>query len=320
MPFFNRLRSGNDVSESVAPAITGVCGLSASRLRDIACSVLLASFAGATVSQAQQSTVTAPDPLALTNPSAPVSPKAEAPKPTALTVRLIADGDGRSVTTTAGTVGKVLSQEHIALGKWDRCSSRVTAPVKDGMEIRVVRVRREKTVEKKPIPFGSRQRYSSSLSVGKKSIVTPGQNGARIVVYQDSFVDYERTGRVKVSERVTKPRTQVVVVGVRGMTLASRGYFANKRVVDMVATGYGPGENGRWGDQTASGLKPGRGVVAVDPRFIPLGTRLYVDGYGYCVAGDTGGAIKGNRIDLGMDSRWEASQVGRRRVRVLILD
>jgi uncharacterized protein YabE (DUF348 family) len=104
------------------------------------------------------------------------------------------------------------------------------------MEIRIVRVRREKTVEKNPIPFGTRQRYSSSLSVGKKSVVTPGQNGARVVVYQDSFLDNKRTGRVKVSESVTKPRTEVVLVGVRGMSLASRGYFANKRVVDMVAT------------------------------------------------------------------------------------
>jgi 3D (Asp-Asp-Asp) domain-containing protein len=320
VPFFNRLRSGNDASYSVSQAITGVHGKTVNRLRDIAFSVLLAAFAGATVSQAQQSI--AADSAAMSGVKAVTSAevKAETPKLTAMTVHLIADGDGRSVTTSANTVGKVLSQEKIVLGALDRCSSRMTAPVKDGMEIRVVRIRHEKTVEKKPIPFATRQRYSSSLTIGKKSVLTPGQNGARIIVYRDSFKDGKRTDRVKLSERVTKPQTQVVMVGVRGMTLASRGYFANKRMVEMVATGYGPGENGRWGAMTASGLKPGHGVVAVDPRFIPLGTRLYVDGYGYCVAGDTGGAIKGNRIDLGMDSRWEANQVGRRRVRVLILD
>jgi 3D (Asp-Asp-Asp) domain-containing protein len=61
-------------------------------------------------------------------------------------------------------------------------------------------------------------------------------------------------------------------------------------------------------------------VVAVDPKFIPLGTRLYVDGYGHAVAGDTGGAIKGAKIDLGFDSNAEAIRFGRRKVTVRILD
>ncbi len=320
MPFFNRLRSGNDASKSVSQAITGVHGNTVNRLRDTAFSVLLAAFAGATVAQAQQSI--SAESAAMTGVKAATSAEvtAESPKSTVLSVHLVTGGIGRTVTTDAITVGKVLSQERIFLGKFDRCSSRLTAPVTNGMEIRVVRIRHEQTTEKKPLPFATRQRYSSTIGVGKKSVVTPGRTGARVVVYRDSFKDDKLTNRIKLSERVTKPQTQVVLVGVRGMTLASRGYFTNKRLVEMVATGYGPGENGRWGANTASGLKPGHGVVAVDPRFIPLGTRLYVDGYGYCVAGDTGGAIKGNRIDLGMDSRWEANQVGRRRVRVLILD
>ena len=65
----------------------------------------------------------------------------------------------------------------------------------------------------------------------------------------------------------------------------------------------------------------GYGVVAVDPRFIPLGTRLYIDGYGYAVAADTGGAIKGNRIDLGIDSKHDARNIrSMKPVRVHILD
>jgi len=60
--------------------------------------------------------------------------------------------------------------------------------------------------------------------------------------------------------------------------------------------------------------------VAVDPRIIPLGTRLYIEGYGYAIAGDTGGAIKNFRIDLGYNSRSEAMKFGRREVKVYILD
>ena len=73
-------------------------------------------------------------------------------------------------------------------------------------------------------------------------------------------------------------------------------------------------------------MRAQRGVVAVDPRVIPLGTRLYIetaDGsyiYGNAVAGDTGGAIKGNKIDLFMNSYSECMQFGRRTVNVYILD
>ena len=63
-----------------------------------------------------------------------------------------------------------------------------------------------------------------------------------------------------------------------------------------------------------------RGVVAVDPDVIPLGTRLFIPGYGEAVAADTGGAIVGNRIDLVMDSYGEAMDFGRRDVTVYVLD
>ncbi|MBR4030800.1 MAG: 3D domain-containing protein, partial [Clostridia bacterium] len=77
---------------------------------------------------------------------------------------------------------------------------------------------------------------------------------------------------------------------------------------------------------TASGMRAQVGVVAVDRRVIPLGTKLYieaVDGswvYGNAIAGDTGGAIKGNRVDLFFDTTAECLQFGRRAARVYILD
>ena len=88
----------------------------------------------------------------------------------------------------------------------------------------------------------------------------------------------------------------------------------------LKATGYGPGENGPWGDRTFLGTKVGYGTVAVDPKVIPLRTRLWVQGYGFCVAMDTGSTIKGMRIDLAFNSDRVANQYGRRRVRVVILD
>ena len=86
----------------------------------------------------------------------------------------------------------------------------------------------------------------------------------------------------------------------------------------MEATAYTADDPGNSG-YTAGGHRLTRGLVSVDPNVIPLGTRLYIEGYGEAVADDTGGAIVGDRIDLGMDDRSEALNFGRRSVVVHIL-
>jgi 3D (Asp-Asp-Asp) domain-containing protein len=74
------------------------------------------------------------------------------------------------------------------------------------------------------------------------------------------------------------------------------------------------------GHRTKSGTWPQRGTVAVDPRIIPLGTRLYVEGYGPAVATDTGADIKGARIDEYRESAAECVQLGRKTVAVWIVN
>ncbi len=92
-----------------------------------------------------------------------------------------------------------------------------------------------------------------------------------------------------------------------------------RRVMTMEATAYSSEDPG-CGLYTARGSRLTKGLVAVDPSVIPLGTRLYIPGYGPAIADDTGGAIKGARIDLAYNSRGEALQFGRRQVTVYILD
>lgn len=91
-----------------------------------------------------------------------------------------------------------------------------------------------------------------------------------------------------------------------------------QRRLVMEATAYTEDDPGSTG-YTANGHRLQRGMVAVDPSVIPLGTQLYIEGYGYAVADDTGGAIVGNRIDLAMDSTSEAENFGRRDVVVYVL-
>jgi 3D (Asp-Asp-Asp) domain-containing protein len=96
-----------------------------------------------------------------------------------------------------------------------------------------------------------------------------------------------------------------------------------RRVISLEATGYDPGpvDNTRgWVGSTRSGERARFGIVAVDPRLIPLGTRVYVEGYGPGLAADVGGAIKGRRIDLCFNSTHQANAWGRRKVRVWIVD
>lgn len=92
------------------------------------------------------------------------------------------------------------------------------------------------------------------------------------------------------------------------------------RALDAIATAYGAGEEAYLSDRTALGLPVRDGMIAVDPRVIPLGSLLYVEGYGYGMAADTGGAIIGNRVDLyyAHDARFVADfGLQKRRVYVL---
>lgn len=101
----------------------------------------------------------------------------------------------------------------------------------------------------------------------------------------------------------------------------TRGSSRGKLLGTFEATAYTDDveSQGKWVGQTASGMKPQVGVVAVDPKVIPLGTKLYVEGYGQAIAGDTGGAIKGNRVDLFMETRESCIEFGRQNVKVWIV-
>jgi 3D (Asp-Asp-Asp) domain-containing protein len=94
---------------------------------------------------------------------------------------------------------------------------------------------------------------------------------------------------------------------------------AYKKKLFVEATAYTPFDPGvNW--ETSMGWKLRQGIVAVDPNLIPMGTKLYVQGYGYAVAADVGGAIKGNHIDLAFFTLPSALKFGRRDVAVYVLD
>lgn len=110
-----------------------------------------------------------------------------------------------------------------------------------------------------------------------------------------------------VNAKVNTPKSKDERLSGRGEPL---GTFEATAYTDDVAS------QGKWVGQTATGRDPAVGVIAVDPNIIPLNTKLHVEGYGDCVAGDTGGAIKGKRIDIFLNSSNECKKWGRQQVKV----
>lgn len=124
----------------------------------------------------------------------------------------------------------------------------------------------------------------------------------------------------KFQKKNRKPQTGQVTWSIYNLMSKQSGldFGRFRKIWTMETTGYSPQDPGVTGI-TYSGLPMRRGVVAVDPVLIPLGTRMYIMGYGEGYACDIGSAIKGNKIDLAFDNRGQALEWGRRRVRVYIL-
>lgn len=95
-----------------------------------------------------------------------------------------------------------------------------------------------------------------------------------------------------------------------------------KKVLSMTATAYAPGvlDNGHWNNLTYMGGTIHHGVAAVDPSVIPMGSKLWIEGYGEALAVDQGSAIKGNRIDLAFDNRQDALDYGIKNLKVYVLN
>ena len=183
--------------------------------------------------------------------------------------------------------------------------------------VRFVQTRERTIAVRKRVPYDLRYVPEQSAARGQVVVWTSGTGGVRQRVFRLLYEDGALISRVLVSNSlVGPPAGDALAVGKS----VYRGGATNEFY--MEATAYSPTVEETDGNpwMTASGMKSGRGVVAVDPKVIPLGSKLYVEGYGYAIAGDTGGAIKGNRIDVFFYSSGEMARWGRRSVRVFVLE
>ncbi len=239
--------------------------------------------------------------------------------------------DGTYVVAAATTkrVADVLALAGIEVNPQDIVTPSLDSNIKAGDTIKIVRVTREESVTTQRIPFSEVKVEDNNLYVGETLVRQEGADGVKEVITATVYHDGEKVSENEVTEKVITPATdKIIAVGTKQRVNTHKG-FSYKKKITVNATAYEPyncGGDGR--GITASGIKAQFGVVAVDPRVIPLGTKLYIEStddgaswtYGYAIAADTGGAIKGNKIDLCYNTRGECIQFGRRSANVYVLN
>ncbi len=250
----------------------------------------------------------------------------------AVPIYVFIDGQEKQIMTYNDTVQDAFKTNSIQLGTLDRVENATLQDkiVKD-MKVKVVRVREEIIAEQTPIPFQIQSRENDRLDKGTEKTVVDGKEGTLEKSYKVVYEDNVQISKTLVNNNIiANPVNKVVETGTVLTYRTSRGdTIRYKKVMNMRATAYtasyadtgkGPGDPGF--GITYTGVKARKGIIAVDPRVIPLGTRVYVEvmgkvsDYGYAVAADTGGAIKGNLIDLYYDSQSFVNNWGCKNVRV----
>lgn len=258
----------------------------------------------------------------------------------AIPVDIVIDGLKTNVMTCKNTVEQVLDEKHVVLGEKDKINYFLVNNISANMSIEIQTYQELTITESESIPFTTEKRETEDLQVGEERVIQTGSDGQKVNTYKVIYIGGKETERKLDSETVKKePVNTIIEVGVakkpepipetikkeipsqdkpkQGVVGENKKPYS--KVMTLRATAYTPQDGG--GNGIAyTGMKARYGVVAVDPDVIPLYSKLYIEGYGEAIAGDTGGDIQGNRIDLCYESYETAMKFGVRNVTVYILE
>lgn len=256
------------------------------------------------------------------------------------------NGQRMQVASFGETVAELLERLNITLGEDTQISVPLDAYMEDGMVLTVQDSIQQEETYAVPVAFSTEYREDPTLPVGQERVLVPGVDGQKLCTAQVRYENGEEVSRVVISEEYTSmPTTQIVEVGTAEIevaegempiggplpvigdgiiTTATGEVYTYTGTMNVLATAYTKTDAG-CDDYTATGTYARVGAIAVDPRMIPYGTRMYIvadDGtyvYGVATAEDCGGSIKGHRIDLYYDTTWECFQFGRRNCTIYFL-
>ncbi|MBR4881571.1 MAG: G5 domain-containing protein [Clostridia bacterium] len=240
-----------------------------------------------------------------------------------VTVKLIVHGVQEfSVYSDVVTVQEIIDKLSLTLDANDVINYPSTDEVYDGMVISIDRVESKTHTQTVTVPYTTKIIESQTIPKGTRNVLQAGVNGTSTQSITETYVNGELEKKDVVTEAANiAPVEEIVEVGVGGTyTDVNGNSYAYSYYIDVTATAYGT-----LSGITATGKAIELGMIAVDPRVIPLGTKVYLTGswgdMGVCSAEDTGGAIKGNKIDVYLGDDYNLlRQFGRRSMRVYILD
>jgi uncharacterized protein YabE (DUF348 family)/3D (Asp-Asp-Asp) domain-containing protein len=260
----------------------------------------------------------------------------------AVRVTVKADGKEEVKYTTEDSVGGVLKELKISLSSDDRVSPELSSDLKQGMSVAVVRVDKEVIETEHPIAFTVTQEKNKFLETGKQKVVKTGKKGVVVFKTEKVYEDGKLVSKQLVEKVVKQPAVQqIVAIGTMKkpevMTASYTGAVTTadaktvvldgqsikiKRTLSNVtmtaysagfaSTGKNKGDKGYGVTASGAVVKEGR-TIAVDPKVIPIGWWVYIEGIGFRRAEDTGSAIKGKKVDVYFDSEKRANKFGRKR-------
>ena len=164
------------------------------------------------------------------------------------------------------------------------------------------------------IPFPVKYQDDPNEELGFEEVVQEGQNGTKETDIKITYFEGEEYEKGVVETRINEPVAKIIRRGIKKVVREKDTpdgkirYFLKLKVWATSYDAYCAGCTGK----TFLGTPVKQGTIAVDPKVIPLGTRIYVPGYGFGIAEDIGGSIKGKRIDLGFETlsgQWSAREV-----------
>ncbi|SHN70221.1 G5 and 3D domain-containing protein [Desulfitobacterium chlororespirans] len=188
----------------------------------------------------------------------------------------------------------------------------------EGVGVEIGQIAMTYRIEDVEIPINTEYIESDRLLPGTSQVQEEGQVGVERQVIRTTTIGGELNDEQIVNQFfLNAPKKRVVIQNTRPVERSDvdLNQYTVLKTFEVEATAYT-----YTGNPTATGVWPREGLIAVDPRVIPLGTEVYVEGYGHAIAADTGGAIKGNIIDVFFPSLQRCIQWGRRPVVIHILD
>ncbi len=259
-----------------------------------------------------------------------------------INITLDMDGDLKPLQVPMGSLEDALAFSGITLNETYVTSVNKDAIVENGMIVIAGPLEEKNEEEIEQIPFNTVQKNTDTLLKGKTKIEQNGSNGEKLVLNKRKYIAGKLVKSERVSESVIKqPVDQVKLLGTKvepvvknstvtvntenkTLTDSNGNVLSYAKVIKGTCTAY----SNKFGKTTSTGRVAKRGVIAVNPKIIPYGTKVYIkspDGrivYGHAVAGDTGGFTKHGNVlaDLCYDSESECDSFGRRQMEIYILN